>query len=153
MLINVLVKMEYLQAGDNLIFDLKRQITYKKIFNLMLPYLDPCNLTFKNHRHNLLYTSTRHFGYLDINDISLFVDAHVSGQRNWACWGGKKSVTIKTCTEMQLITLTIMSIYDFTHHACERAWQTCTWFPSSCLLCSSWWLITGLRGKHIFVRL
>lgn len=39
-------------------------------------------------------------------------------------------------------------IYDFTHHVCGRAWQTCTWFPSSCLLCLSWCLITGLRDQH-----
>lgn len=69
----------------------KRLTTHALVLYLKLPLISTqSNLIFKTLRLKHLYT--RLFAYLDINNISLLVDAHIRGQRNWAC--GVKAVLL-----------------------------------------------------------
>lgn len=55
---------------------------------------------------------------------------------NLGIW--KKLFLISKCCDM----IDPIKATDCAHHVCGMACWTCTWYPSSCLLCSSWCLFT-----------
>lgn len=97
--------------------------------------------------HHLIWkVGTKSRSYLDVNDVTLLVDAHVCWQGNGAC---EVTATLSSSTQAWVYKKIVvrgksceMTAPDGAHHVCGMACWTCTWFPSSCLLCSSWCLFT-----------